>query len=596
MNISATTEESRTWETRVRLIFWASGIFLGALLTYTTRYYINGDALTYIEMGEAFRQGRWGDLVNLATSPGYAVLLGIGQVLLDTNPLNELPLLKTVNFMCLMFSMAACELLLSCIKRQYAKMAVDNGKPLPWPLVMALAYSMFLLSAFNWVRPRLVAPEMAVLGLVLVSMALILRIKCDPLPYSGFALLGLCCAITYFFKTFFFPFSTVLITLAALATGSIRRAIPRALVACLAMLVVSAPLIGALSLKLGRLSYGEAGRLNYTIYVGRDRQSKHSPVLLADQPQVLLYRENPFPNATRPATFDPSHWTEGIAPSFDLTQHLRLCGVHLKQIVTSSPFLLAALLLWFIWNLKKNALNAPRISSAPIPLLLAIPGVCGVAMYCIIHVEMRYIAPFLFLLFLGLVLLPRFEGQTRREMSRCIISASLLVLVILGSVVSTVVDQSVRSLQSAEDKPSYREAFLNMVAIRDFLLQRNVSSGDDVGIVGLPPFYWGRLAQLRIIAEIPRSDQFLASTQDNRRNAVEALGDVGVRVLVAKGHGFAGLTEEGWELAPGTRDFYVLVNNNSDTPTEKGDPRVTWPVKPCAAGAQPLHISYVNPE
>ena len=81
--------EADIWEARVRRAFWIIGLLLGALLTYTTRYFLNGDGINYIEMGEALRNGAWSGLVNLTESPAYAFLLGLGHIVLDTNTLAE---------------------------------------------------------------------------------------------------------------------------------------------------------------------------------------------------------------------------------------------------------------------------------------------------------------------------------------------------------------------------------------------------------------------------------------------------------------------------------------------------------------------------
>ena len=150
---------SIAWERNVRRTFWIVGIIAGAVLTYTTRYFINGDAINYIEMGEALRQGNWQGFVNLTASPGYAALLGLGQILLDTNRFNEIPLLKLVNLACMIAAMGACDYFLAALKRRYSRSRTGATAPLPWPLIMALVYAMFLFSVLNWVRPRLMAPE-----------------------------------------------------------------------------------------------------------------------------------------------------------------------------------------------------------------------------------------------------------------------------------------------------------------------------------------------------------------------------------------------------------------------------------------------------
>ena len=585
---------SDKWETRTRILFYTVGILTGGILTYTSRHFINGDAINYIEMGEALRYGNWQDFVNFTTSPGYAALLGLAQILLNTDRANEIPLLKTVNFGCMIIAMWACDLLLTSLKRHYASWVGGNRTPLPWFMIMALAYSMFLFCALDWVRPRLVAPEMAVLASVLLSMTVILQIKEDPNHYRKFFLLGLSLAVAYLLKTFFFPFSVCFFLIAGLACGSIKKAIPRVSIAVVTMLLVCSPWLLALSYKLGHLSYGETGSLNYGIYVKGEGNSVHSPVLLTKAPEVLLYQNTPFENSTRPATFDPSYWKIGIKPAFDLKAHVRLFLEHTYQICCEQPWLLLLMLLWVVWNARLGSLKIGRLWPLPVQLCLALPAVIGIAMYSIIHVEMRYLAPFMFLIFVALVLCPRYDKTDRAVAHRSIVSASILVAAILGFSLSTVVDQSVRSLVSTSEKLSYRDAFFQMMAVKDYLKHQGAKGGSQVALVGVPPSYWGRMAGIKISAEIPKDEEVLSATPEKRKESVETLRSVGVNIFVAKGKDFAKLTEEGWELVPGTRDFYVFASEAKPSgPSQMADLKEGSPVQASApvipAAALPMN-------
>src|SRR5271157_626632 len=574
---------SDKWETRTRILFYTIGILTGGILTYTSRHFINGDAINYVEMGEALRYGNWQDFVNFTASPGYAALLGLGRILLNTDRANEIPLLKTVNFGCMIVAMWACDLLLRSLKRHYACLIGGNRTPLPWFMIMALAYSMFLFCALDWVRPRLVAPEMAVLASVLLSMTVILEIKENPNHYGKFFLLGLSLAVAYLLKTFFFPFSACFFLIAGLACGSIKKAIPRVSVAVVTMLLVCSPWLLALSCKLGHLSYGEAGSLNYGIYVKGEENSVHSPVLLAKAPEVLLYQNTPVENSTRPATFDPSYWKIGIKPTFDLKAHVRLFLEHTYQICCEQPWLLLLVLLWAVWNARLGSLRIGRLWPFPVQLCLALPAVIGIAMYSIIHVEMRYLAPFMFLIFVALVLCPRYDKTDRAVALKSIVSASILVAVILGFSLSTVVDQSVRSLISTSEKPSYRDAFFQMMAVKDYLKHQGAQGGSQVALVGVPPSYWGRMAGIKIAAEIPKDEEVLSASPEKRKKSMETLRSAGVNIVVAKGKDFAKLTEEGWELVPGTKDFYVFAREAKPSgPSQMADLKEGSPVQASA--------------
>ncbi len=558
--------ETRTPKSVIRSGYWIIGIGAGAFLTYSTRHFINGDAINYIEMGEAIRMGRWSGLINLTASPGYAFLLGLGQLLLDTNRLNEVPLLKWVNYLCMLFALGASDVLVQYMKRRLPADTNDQGKPLPPPLVLLLAYGMCLFCIFNWVRPRLVAPEMAVFGLVMATATVILWIRDNPRSYFKFMLLGICAGISYLFKTFFFPFSLVFFVLAAIASQSVRVAVPRMTVAVVVMLAVCGPLIYGLSEKVGRFSFGETGKLNYAKYIAGRGQSVHKPIELNEAPEVLLYRDNPYVNSTRPATFDPSYWANGIEPVFNPWIHLRLLLWHVWEIINDRLALSICCILWCLWLLFVGALK-PRKGWMPShALFLSIIGAAGILIYSSIHVEMRYVAPFLFLIFLALVLHQRHKWSDRQGNLRAVAFAAIVAILTLALTVSSVADQSLRGLRSTAEKPSYAEAYGQMLVLKDFLLHRGIQPGTDVALVGMPPYYWGRMAGLHIIAEIPSEQQLLSASEADRRQALQSLEEVGVNLVVAFGKAFSKLNNEGWTQVPGIRDYYVYMGGKPDRP------------------------------
>lgn len=547
------------WERRIRRIFWIVGIFTGAFLTYTTRYFINGDAINYIEMGEALRQGNWNGFINLTASPGYAALLGLGQVLLNTNRLNEIPLLKLVNLACMIAAMGACEYFLAALKRHYSDSFAGNKAPLPWPFIMVLVYGMFLFSVLNWVRPRLMAPEMPVFACVLMVMALVLQVRQNPDGYKAHILLGFWTGLSYLFKTFFFPFSVFFLMTSVLAIGSARKAIPRVTLSVFIMLLVCAPWLIILSTEVGRFSYGETAGLNYGTYVKASGKSIHEPLILAEAPEALLYCDGPFPRCTRPATFDPSYWKLGIQPVFDPATHIRLFGKHLTEILLDQWAMSLIILLWVVWNIRIGALRMRPLLPFPPHLCLMLPSLAAVSLYSILHVEMRYLAPFMFLIVVAVAIWPKYPVCDGPMMRKAIVGIALLTVVILASTLTTVTDQSLRGLTSSANKSSYRSAFFEMVSIGAYLKDRGIGTGSEVALVGYPPSYWARIAGIRIVAEIPRKNELLSAPPQARALSVQSMRSAGVHAILAKGKDFATFTEEGWMLIPGTKDFYVLT-------------------------------------
>jgi len=548
------TVESIILQKRIRIVFWIVGLFLGGLLAYTTRYFINGDAIAYIEMGEAIRTGEWSRLVNLTFSPGYSVLLGIGELLLRTDPMNELQTLRIVNFFCFAFAMAMCDLMLGLVRKDLVARREDGRASLPGPVFSALWYSAFLVASLVLIRIRLLNPDMLVFAIVLASVSAILWIRNDPRPYFKYAVLGACAGAGYLVKSFFLPFSPVLFFLAGTCSHSIRKAAPRVIVATAVMLVVAAPLMTALSLRLGRFTYGELGRHVYASLISGKGTPIH-PEALNETPRVTRYVYD-LP-CTQPSGHDICYFHEGLKPNFDVRAHLKLIPGTVTEMFTQTPWLLLIGLwfaaLWWMGCLKVKAAMPPSVFG-----LFTVVAVCGVAFYCLIRMEPRYIAPYLFVGFVGLSSCLTYLPPDHKAGTRAVGASLALTVFFLGLVGYTAVDQSVRALISLGDKPSYQAQFGEIVAVKDFLISSGVQKGDEVSIVGLPPSYWARMVGARIVTEVNDADQFLASTPEQRKKAVQALEAVKSRAVVAKDTNFRTLGPEGWQLVPGTRDYYVL--------------------------------------
>ncbi len=140
---------------------------------------------------------------------------------------------------------------------------------------------------------RLVSPDMLMLGYLLLSVSLILRIKANPLGYTNFVGLGCVLGLAYLTKTYMFVYSGIILVLAGLAVGNLRLAVPRAGLALVIMTAISLPFIVALSRDLGRFTYGEAGNYNYALFVASEGEPVNPPAQLTTKPAVLLFEEAP---------------------------------------------------------------------------------------------------------------------------------------------------------------------------------------------------------------------------------------------------------------------------------------------------------------
>jgi hypothetical protein len=247
--------------------------------------------------------------------------------------------------------------------------------------------------------------------------------------------------------------------------------------------------------------------------------------------------------------------------------HLRIIPGNVAEIFTQTPWLLI-IVAWYVALWKLGSARFGPVSPPSTFLLLFAPAVCGIAFYCLVRMETRYISSFLFLGFAALTVSLRYPSISRKAAQWAVILSGVLICFFLAIVAHSLVDQSIRGLRSTQEKPSYREAFEHHVALKDFLLPKGLKRGDYVAVVGGPPLYWARMTGVQIVVEVNSEADFLGTTPDARQQAIQAVKGAGVRAVIAKGSAFGKLLSEGWILVPGTRDYYVFLLPSSTAPLQ----------------------------
>jgi hypothetical protein len=540
-----------TRDTTVQILFWVVGPLIAAILTYTTRYFINGDAIAYVEMGEAFRHGLLWGLANLTYSPGYPVLLGLGQILLNTSPQNELEVLRIVNLFCFLLAMGSCQLFMKFCKREAKALSDQNEAVLPSPIVSLLCYSTFLLAALVWIKIQLLNPDMLVMAVMLTCAAVILWIREDPAIHK-YIVLGACCGIGYFLKSFFFLFSATFFLLAALCARSYRKALSRTAVAILTMLLIGSPLIGALSYKLGRFTYGELGKHAYAYFISGAGEP-FRPKMIDAETKTCVYRGDDLVTKK----LDMCYWNEGIVPTFDLKTHSTILLGNFIDVFNQLPFIFLVVV-WYLAQVRCCSYSFKSSHPPSFYLILSFICVAGVGFYSLIHVETRYVAGALFIGFVALAMSIRCPD---RSAWKTLIPSIVFLSVLWVHLIYSGVDQSRRSLQSTPEKPSYKESSLELRSVKDFVLANGLKRGDETAILGEPPVYWARYAGLRITAEIEAPQRFLNLNKKERHGVLERLDHEGIKAVVGKGEQLGSLVQEGWRHVEGTGDYYVVFLN-----------------------------------
>ena len=262
---------------------------------------------------------------------------------------------------------------------------------------------------------------MCLAALAYLAFGLLLCIEAEPNGWRPFILLGLALGLGYLAKAVMFPLAFVFLATVWLFAADRRKVLPRVLAALLVFCVVTGPFIAALSRSRGRWTFGDAGKLNYALSVTLDFRRdwnppyfhwqggfpgagvpKHPTRKIFSSPDIYEF-DAPF-QATYGAWYDPTYWYEGVIPRFKLRNHIRLllwnAREYFKLVFLTQPVLVAALfiLVWMSWR------PGVRPRDTAISGVLLLPAIAAFSLYGLVHyVEWRYVAPFLVVIWLALI-------------------------------------------------------------------------------------------------------------------------------------------------------------------------------------------------
>ena len=282
-------------------------------------------------------------------------------------------------------------------------------------------------------------------------------------------------------------------------------------------------------------------------------QPLHHSQPLSERPAIFAF-DSPFP-VTYAAWYAPEYWFEGATPLFTVGRQVRATLAALQAYSTlAADFggVLAALAILLSMH------SGPwRIGVGPALALLA-PAVAAICMYALVLAEARYVAPFVVLLLLGLLLLVRLP----RARWSAALSANVSVVVVIlflvqtGSNTSDLVGSTLSQVLNGQILASD-----DQVQVADALRSAGIAPGDRVAS-GDRAFnaYWARLARVHIVAEVSERDSaaILQADLEARAVAQRVMLAQNVRAVVARAWP-SQMEDPGWQPIDGTDYFYYLV-------------------------------------
>ncbi len=159
-------------------------IGLALFETFSQRYFINEDGISYLDMSDAFLRHNWHLLVNPIWSPLYPLLIGL--VTWTTHPPVqwEVPIAHALNFVIFIGTLASFEFLLrqvlEIVRDNSAARSIGSEKSLHLWAWQLFAYGIFAWTSFGMIwAPRMVTPDMCVAMFLYLDGGLILSLRSD---------------------------------------------------------------------------------------------------------------------------------------------------------------------------------------------------------------------------------------------------------------------------------------------------------------------------------------------------------------------------------------------------------------------------------
>lgn len=543
--------------------WWSICLASAGILAVFARHSMNSDGLSYLDLAsEALHSGP-SALLNGYWSPGYPALLSLALALFRPSPGQEFPLVHFVNFFIFGLTLLAFHFFLRQWLLSHADDAMGEQEK---KYFVPFAYSTFLWFTLEYIGVGVVTPDLCVAAIVFLAAGITCRLSLPGSSWKRYAALGVILGLGYYAKSAMFPLGLVFLVVLLLYSPSGRRTRPKLLFSLTVFLLMAAPLVTMLSARLGRLSIGDAGRLNYAWYVNGlpriDLDAKHTgwvagspdiygspehpPRKLIEKPLVLEF-DTPI-KGTSPLWYDPSYWNAGARVRFNLRQQivaLKNTFFDYKDMFSqTAAFFSGAVVLCILIVFDKRFSNLPLRES-----WLVIWPLAAMLMYAFVHVESRFVGGFLVLLWLWIYGALMFRLPRRVAAAVCATVAGTLMIVL-------VVELAIASARSVRDLVQSTPPDYQKIAVA--LGNLGLRSEDRLAVVGFQDIfvpYYARYARLRVVAEINSKDEFWNLSTSELQSVADDLTRIGVKAIVVTSG-----AEHGELLNKDRPEFSVLPN------------------------------------
>jgi hypothetical protein len=546
----------------LRVVFWLTAIILGAAHTWGDRHSIYSDGISYVEIATAYARHDWSNAINAYWSPLFSWMIALAFLTLHPSNYWQAATAHLVMFVSYLVTLSCFEFFMGELIRTQQRDPADLESILG-PFTMYVAgYCSILFAALGMaVKIGSLSPDTIAMALVLALIGQVLRIRRTGGSTLTFIWFGVLSALCYLAKaallsTVVVSFVAILILLWSRKSVLLRSA--AIMIGC--SVLIAGPFIAAISWKQGKLTLGEAGRLNYAWEIsgahrwihwqgepGDIGTAKHPTSLVLTSPKTFTFAQPIV--ATYPPWYDPSYWYDGIQPKLRLKNQIWVFIVNASvalYLLIRSPVLLPTFGLVLLTGMGAWCVRMTRWWPALLPVL------AGLAVYSLVFVERRYVNPYLVIIWMTSLAAVRIRANWLKTWAPRAISICALLFT-AGFVRATNVGPLKEMFQDLVHGHEQVPNLNYLLAQR--LRELGLHPGDKVAYVGAGiNAEWARLDGVRVVAEVPlmysrderlfdnypiddtsQIQTFWKSAPDVRSRVFEAFRRAGAKMIVTDG-------------------------------------------------------------
>ena len=535
-------------ERRVRRFFLALTVLLGFLQAWASRMDLVSDTVSYLDIGDGIWKGQWSMAVNGLWGPLYSTILGVTLGVFRPTLHWEYPLVHLVMFVIFLFALWGFDFLLRELILWRQERQTDRECAVPSWVWLTIGYTLFLWSSLQLIQVSETNPDMLVAAFFYFACGMLVKMRRNAATWSTYLSFGLVLGLGYLTKSVMFPVSLLCLAVAFVLGRQEKLRVAAALAV---FVLMAGPFIAVLSMQKSRITFGESGRYNYAVHVihvprthwqGETPGSGtpvHGSRQIVDQPATFEFAE-PL-TGTYAAWTDPSYWYQGLQVPFDFRRAVateaKLLRVELVFLFELHGSLLASLFLMFYAGGRKWAI----FSDVATYWFLLMPALGTLVMYASVHIEPRYLAPFLVVFLLCLFLSVRLPAS---EDSRRLGSAVAVFLFL--SFLCPIESPSLHVKDFLRDVTGRSKADPNSYqAVASEMGRLGLRPGDRIASLEYSLWgmsTWARLARARIVAEVyywpelseSSGNDFWKADQATQGRVIQAIEKTGVRVIVSQ--------------------------------------------------------------